>query len=208
MTPAEYIARQLRKPSGWFGKQVTARLLNRLNEPINTKTLDLLAVQPADRVLEVGFGGGDLIGRIAEHAVDGFVAGVDFSPEMVERCAGRYRALVEVGRMAFRCANAEALPYPDGHFDKICTVNTLYFWPRPEKTVKKVADLLIPGGKLIIAFEDIKQLQQRKLSEDIFQLYAQEDVENLLRNAGFSGDVRIESRTKGKLIFHCAVAIK
>ena len=148
MPLAEFIANQLRKPSGWFGRQIMARLLNRFNAPINTKTLDLLAVQPTDRVLEVGFGGGDLLGRIAERATEGFVAGVDFAPEMVERCVRRYRVLVEQGRVAFRCADAKALPYPDGHFTKACTVNTLYFWDDPASVLGEFRRVLVEDGLL------------------------------------------------------------
>jgi len=51
-------------------------------------------------------------------------------------------------------------------------------------------------------------LEHRNISDDIFRLYARDDVKNLLQDAGFSGDVRIESRKSGKLRFHCAVAKK
>jgi len=61
---------------------------------------------------------------------------------------------------------------------------------------------------LILAFEDIKQLQQRKLNREVFHFYSKDEVEDLLINAGFSKNVSIVSRKKGNSIFHCAVAIK
>ena len=207
MALAEYIAAQLRKPSGWFGRQITARLLNRLNEPINTKTLDLLAVQPADRVLEVGFGGGELIGRIAARAVDGFVVGVDFSPEMVERGAGRYRALVEAGRMAFRCANAEALPYPDAHFNKICTVNTLYFWDDPDRVLGEFYRTLSEGGLLIVSFALKEETDTRPYFRYGFTFYEEETVREMMEKAGFDA-VQIIPGSAGKRTFFCAVGPK
>ena len=61
MSFSSYIAAQLRKPSGRFGKVVMARLLNRLNAPSNELVIDSLRLQTDDRVLEVGFGGGDML---------------------------------------------------------------------------------------------------------------------------------------------------
>ena len=63
-------------------------------------------------------------------------------------------------------------------------------------------------GQFFVAFEDIKQLEKRKLSDDVFQLYTDSDVKNLLTAAGFSKGVFIESRKKRNLLFHCAVATK
>ena len=100
------------------------------------------------------------------------------------------------------------MPYEKEKYSKACSVNTLYFWPSPVHTAKKIADILKPDGKLILAFEDIEQLKQRKLNQDVCHLYSKEEVQNLLINAGFSKDVSVISRKKGKSIFHCVAAIK
>ena len=68
--------------------------------------------------------------------------------------------------------------------------------------------ILKPDGKLILAFEDIEQLKKKKLNQEVFHLYSTGEVEDLLINAGFSKNVSIVSRKKGKSIFHCVVAIK
>lgn len=207
MTLTQFFARQLRKPSGWFGKQVIARLLNRFNEPANVLTLDLLSVQPGDRVLEVGFGGGDLLGRIADRAVNGFVAGVDFSPEMVERSARQYRSLTEAGRIALRCADAVALPYPDDHFTKACTVNTIYFWADPPRVLDEFYRVLGAGGLLVIGFSPKKEMETRPFAAHGFTLYDKETVRQLMETAGF-GAVRIVPGRAGKYTFYCAVGAK
>ena len=61
----EFFADQLRKPSGSFGRLVMSRFFDRSSRAINQLTMASLAVQPADRVLEVGFGAGDLIAHLA-----------------------------------------------------------------------------------------------------------------------------------------------
>jgi len=93
-------------------------------------------------------------------------------------------------------------------YTKACSINTLYFWPEPAHTAKKIAEILKPDGKLILAFEDIEQLKQRKLNQEVFHLYSKDEVQKLLINAGLSRNVSIVTRKKGKSIFHCVVAIK
>ena len=69
---ARFMARQLRKPSGLFGRFVLPRRLSRINVTLNEATLAALDLQPDDRVLEVGFGPGDLIARAVEAVAAGF----------------------------------------------------------------------------------------------------------------------------------------
>ena len=100
------------------------------------------------------------------------------------------------------------MPFEKESFSKACSINTLYFWPEPAHTTTKIAEILKPNGKLVLAFEDIEQLKQRKLDQEVFHLYSKNEVKEHLINAGFSNNVSIVTRKKGKLIFHCVVAIK
>ena len=55
-----FLANQLGFPSGWFGRFLL-RLLNRNNAVMNDLVLQEIELQAGDRVLEIGFGGGNLI---------------------------------------------------------------------------------------------------------------------------------------------------
>ena len=143
----EFVAGQLRNPSGAFGRHVVPRFFNRSSAAINQTTLASLALEAEDRVLEVGFGGGALIAHIATVVPAGCVAGVDFSPDMVAACAQRFAAPFRAGRVELRCACAEELPYADGRFTKACTVDTVYFWPDPAVPLGELSRVLsTPGG--------------------------------------------------------------
>ena len=82
-----FFSRQLAKPSGLFGRLFTARWLEKANAGMNALTLDSLALVPADRLLEVGFGSGYLLEKVLSHRRCDFAAGVDLSPERVDRAA-------------------------------------------------------------------------------------------------------------------------
>jgi ubiquinone/menaquinone biosynthesis C-methylase UbiE len=97
------------------------------------------------RVLEVSFGTGCLITRIAER----FDAhGIDYNRAMVEtarenlRRQGRTAALVR--------AKVERLPYPDASFDSV--VNTMAFsgYPDGGRALAEMTRVLREGGRLIL----------------------------------------------------------
>lgn len=111
------------------------------------------------------------------------------------------------GKVKIVKGDFDKIPYENEKYSKACSVNTLYFWPSPEHTARKIANILKPDGKFILAFEDIEQLKQRKLNQDVFHCYSKDEVQGLLISAGFS-EINIVSRKKGTLAFHCAVAIK
>ncbi|MBT8350281.1 MAG: class I SAM-dependent methyltransferase [Deltaproteobacteria bacterium] len=169
---------------------------------------ELMSVHINDRIIEIGFGTGKLIYKMAQQIDKGMVVGIDFSRVMASIARKRNKKNIAKGKVKILEGNFDEMPFEKERFAKACSVNTLYFWPDPVHTARKIAEILKPDGKLIVAFEDIEQLKQRKLNPEVFHLYSNGEVQNLLIKAGFSKDVSIVSRKNGKSIFHCAVAIK
>src|SRR6185369_9377714 len=107
MSIVKYVAAQVRRPSGLFGRHVVARVLNRGNASMNVLTAKLLALAADDHVLEVGFGGGDLIARKLPIVTRGRIVGVDFSPAMTALCERRFSTMIRAGRVTLHCASVE-----------------------------------------------------------------------------------------------------
>ena len=205
MSVATFLAAQLRKPSGLFGRLVVGRVLNRGNAPMNELTRRLLDLVADDCVLEIGFGGGDLIDRMAPAITRGRIVGVDFSPEMTALCAKRFATLVRAGRVELRCGPVETLPYGDGTFTKACTVNTIYFWPDPVGALREIRRTLRDGARLVVAFNPPATAGKLPYTKYGFRLYEPEQVQALLRDAGFR-DVQMVAGTSRLGDFFCAVA--
>ena len=201
------MARQLRKPSGLFGRFVLPRRLSRINVPLNEATLAALDLQPDDRVLEVGFGPGDLIARIEPLVPCGSVSGADFSPEMVALCAKRFSDATRSGRVHLECASAEALPFGDGCFTKACTVNTLYFWSDPAVALVEFGRVLAESGRLVLTFSPRATMQSLVVAEHGFTLYDPDEIRVLLQDAGF-GDINMIPGEGPHGEFICATAVK
>jgi ubiquinone/menaquinone biosynthesis C-methylase UbiE len=67
---------------------------------------------------------------------------------MVEIAAQRNRELIEADRVAVVLASVESLPVPDDFFDKVLCVHVLYFWKDLDASMREIARVLKPGGRL------------------------------------------------------------
>ncbi len=189
------LAAQLRQPSGWFGKVIMGELLNKGNEKINKHAIERLEIQSTDRVLDIGFGGGVTITEMLMTIDTGKIYGVDFSEVMVEQGKQKFKDAIAAGKVSIEFADVQQLPFDDNTFDKICTVNTIYFWPDPLAALQEIKRVLKSSGKLVVGIRSADKMKDLPFTQHNFRLYAPEAVKELLTEAGFSG-VSIEHRDK------------
>ena len=113
-------------------------------------TVNLLDIQPADAVLEVGFGAGRGIKLAAEKAHEGHVIGIDLSEAMVRAATRRNARAIKAGHVALSQGTITALPFEGQYFDKLMTIHTLYFWAEPSPVISELYRVLKTGGKMVI----------------------------------------------------------
>jgi ubiquinone/menaquinone biosynthesis C-methylase UbiE len=208
MSLKTFFSEQARKPSGLFGHWVMCKIFDYGNAALNDFMKELLSLKDNDHVLEIGFGTGKLIFEMAKQVNTGVIEGIDFSDVMVAIAEKKNKNHIAEGRVIIRQGDFEKSVYNENCFDKICSANTIYFWPHPDTCIKKSFRILKPGGMLILAFEDIKQLKDRALNTDVFHFYHKHEIiEHLSRN-GFSEKTEIFSREIKSQRYHCAVAVK
>ena len=85
MKVSRFMADQYANPSGWFGRIITAGLLNRANQKSNQAVYKALDVQPQHRILEIGFGGGLLLFQITKYSGSSQIYGLEKSQSMLQR---------------------------------------------------------------------------------------------------------------------------
>jgi ubiquinone/menaquinone biosynthesis C-methylase UbiE len=197
--------RQLRKPEGILGKLV-GPFMKVANQQLNNWTIDLLDIKPADRVLELGFGPGLGICKVAAITTEGLAAGIDFSELMVQKAKARNAAAVSAGRVDLKRGDVSSLPYDDETFDKVIAVQLIYFCQPPQVFLKESRRVLKPGGKIAVTFVAKDDMAKYKFTQTgVFALYTDQDVLKLLTEAGFTqAHFQIKQVTQG--IGICAIA--
>ena len=117
---------------------------------LRERMVDVAGVAAGDTVLDVGCGTGALA-LVAGRRVGatGMVHGVDASPEMIAHATRRTAAAGLP--VAFQVAPAQALPFPDAHFDVVLCTLVLHHLPGPsrERSVREMRRVLRPGGRVL-----------------------------------------------------------
>ncbi|MGK0289575.1 MAG: ubiquinone/menaquinone biosynthesis C-methylase UbiE [bacterium] len=205
--PASFLAAQLRKPSGLFGKYLLATALDKSNHKLHEFMKEQIQVKHSDYALEVGFGSGKIIHDLAKIIRQGKICGIDFSEEMVEKAKILNKHFIKIGKVELQLADVAKIPYPDDFFDKIYTANTIYFWSNPVLCLNELHRVLKKDGKLVVAFRVKEQIENLPFSKHGFTLYEKEDVEGLLNTTGFQS-AKITLRKEADFDSYCGVAIK
>lgn len=168
-------------------------------EPVQDRLLEVAAVQPGERVLDVACGTGLVTLPVATAAdPGGEVVGVDISEEMVE-LARRFADDRGADNLAFARMDAETLDLPDESFDvALCSLGLMYV-PDPEEALREMHRVLAPGGRAAAGvwghrkkcgWAEVFPIVDRRVSSDVcplfFQLGAEGALAHAFRSAGFA----------------------
>lgn len=113
--------------------------------------LRFLSIEEGETVLEIGFGSGRCLKRIAESAgKTGKVYGIDISLGMLEVTTRRLEKAGLIDRVELCCGDAANLPYQDNIFGAVFMSYTLELFDTPEvpKLLKEVKRVLKESGRL------------------------------------------------------------
>ena len=139
---------QAHHPRGAAGRVAAWEMAHRpSNRQRSRWVVSLLSVQPADQVLEIGFGPGLAIAALVR-AGAGHVYGIDHSGVMLRHASRRTAAAVRSGQVTLVRAAVDRLPPAlGGPFDVILAVNSLAFWPAPAEnfTLPGLDPVTLPG---------------------------------------------------------------
>lgn len=188
----DFIAAQLRRPTGPFGRLVMTRLLDRGNRDLIEATLERLDLPGASSYLDVGFGGGRALERVARLAPEAALWGSDFSADVIAQGQRRLAKLISAGRLNLLLADVGDMPLRDGLVARISTMNTIYFWSDPARAAAELLRVLAPGGRLAIGYTGADKMAQYPHLTPGFTHVRPSDVEGLLHDAGYC-DVRTDA---------------
>jgi ubiquinone/menaquinone biosynthesis C-methylase UbiE len=156
--------------------------------------LGALALGPADRLLEIGCGGGLLLRDAG--ASGAAVTGLDHSEEMVALARQRApEATVVLG-------DAADLPFAEGAFTAVAMSVVLLFLPEPVPVLRECRRVLAAGGRIAVyttgpALRGTPAAPEPLASRCFF--HDDEQLAGLARQAGFAG-VAVTNDDGGQLL--------
>ena len=108
----------------------------------------------SDTILDFGCGTGLICNEISGKV--GFIHAVDISTKMVEICNNK--ALERnIGNIEISRASIFDMKFKAGSFDAIIAFNIFHLLEEPQKYIKRINQLLIPGGLILSATPCMKE---------------------------------------------------
>ncbi len=173
------------------------------------KAIENLGIMKGDTVLEIGFGTGNALIKIAEYVgLKGLVHGIDISSKMTALANRKIKKKNLSERINLICSDAEKLPYKSNHFNVVFLSFTLELFDTPDipELLREIKRVLKHSGRLGVLslskdnhdslFSKLYEWAHRKYPKyiDCRPIY----VSNAIEKAGF----KILYRKKDKI--YCA----
>jgi ubiquinone/menaquinone biosynthesis C-methylase UbiE len=178
---------------------------------LHRQLVELADLRAEQRVLEIGCGTGNLTVLAKRRQPDAEVVGLDPDPRALARATGKAAGL----GIRFDRGYSQALPYPDGSFDRVLSALMLHHLEGEARirTAREALRVLRPGGALYLVdiggrvspsdgFAARRQLRSERLRPNLGDA-----VPQLLLGAGFAECVELTNlvgRLLGRSTFYRA----
>jgi len=114
-------------------------------------------LEPGERVLDLGSGAGtDSLVAALMVGPEGFVTGLDMTPEMLDK-ARAGAAELGLENVVFVDGEAERLPFADASFDVVISNGVIDLVPDKDAVFGEIHRVLVSGGRIQIADVTIQQ---------------------------------------------------
>lgn len=172
------LAAQLRCPHGADGLRV-GQMMNLRNLTMIQGGFRQLALADDERLLELGCGDGGLLAWILSQARNLRYTGLECSPTMRDAALRFNAPFIEAGLADYLLYDGRTLPFADGSFDKVLSVNTVYFWEDPAGLLAEMCRVLKSGGRLCLSFSERGFMSTLPFTAWGFRLFDLADLEGL-----------------------------
>jgi len=175
------LAQQLSNPEGETGREV-AKMMNETNISMTKESIKALHLKDNESILELGHGNAGHLPYLLDFADNIKYTGLEISETMkseAENINSKY-----LSQANFQLYDGNRIPFENESFDKVMTVNTIYFWENPVEFFNEIYRVLKKDGSFVLTFAKKDFMKNLPFTAD-FKLYNYEDVEELVAQTNF-----------------------
>lgn len=176
------LAQNLANPQGEKGIEI-GEMMNATNIGMTLESIKTLLIEDNEAVLEIGHGNADHVKSIVNKAQNIHYTGIDISETMhyeAKRLNEEFKNQAE-----FVLYEGKKLPFEDKTFDKIFTVNTVYFWEEPVVFLNEIHRVLKDNGTFVLTFGQRNFMEKLPFTQFDFILYNTDEMEQTVSKSHF-----------------------
>ncbi|MCS3532242.1 class I SAM-dependent methyltransferase [Chryseobacterium sp. JUb7] len=176
------LAQNLANPQGEKGIEI-GEMMNATNIGMTLESIKTLLIEDDEMVLEIGHGNAAHVKSILNKAQNVKYTGIDISETMHHEAK---RLNEEFKNQAnFVLYEGTKLPFEDQTFDKIFTVNTVYFWEQPIEYLNEIYRVLKDSGTFVLTFGQRDFMEKLPFTQFDFTLYNTDEMEETVSKSHF-----------------------
>jgi len=197
------LAQNLANPQGEKGVEI-GEMMNATNIGMTQESIKMLLIEDDEYILEIGHGNAGHVKSLLSLAQNVKYTGIDISETMqheAKRLNENFKSQAD-----FILYEGRKLPFEDEVFDKIFTVNTVYFWDNPVEFLNEIYRVLKNTGTFVLTFAQRDFMEKLPFTKFNFKLYNNDEMEELISESRFKRikisekEEEIKSKTGDELI--------
>lgn len=176
------LAQNLANPQGEKGIEI-GEMMNATNISMTLESIKTLLIEDNESILEIGHGNAGHLKNILSRAQNLKYTGVDISETMYNEARKMNKDFE--GQADFILYEGQKLPFEDRAFDKVFTVNTVYFWEEPVAFLNEIYRVLKDDGTFVLTFGQRRFMETLPFTEYNFTMYSNNEMEELISRSHF-----------------------
>lgn len=176
------LAQNLANPQGEKGIEI-GEMMNDTNIGMTLESIQTLLIEDNEQILEIGHGNADHVKSILNKAANIQYTGIDISETMHQEAKRLNKRFGDQVNFVFY--EGKKLPFHDKTFDKIFTVNTVYFWEQPVDYLNEIYRVLKDNGTFVLTFGQRDFMEKLPFTQFGFTLYSNSEMEETIAKSHF-----------------------
>jgi len=169
------LEQQLSCPKGENGIEV-GEIMNETNINMTLNSIHFLEIKDNNSILELGHGNCKHLDKILEVAKECKYFGLEVSETMYLEAQKNN----SFPNAKFELYDGHNIPFPDNFFDRVISVNTIYFWSNHKFLINEIRRILKPDGICVLAYVDKELMKKLPFVGNKFTVFDRDDIERLV----------------------------